>query len=84
MPAKLPKRTTNVFKVTGNFIKRKKTQKFTKEVIVNNKDQAKEYIFSIMGSKHRVKRREIKILKIEELPIDKITDPIIKDLAGGK
>ncbi|WP_455392567.1 50S ribosomal protein L18Ae [[Eubacterium] cellulosolvens] len=88
MTAKQPKGTKpkskTAFLITGNFRKGKKNQKFTKEVIVTTKQNAEEYIYSILGSKHRVKRREITISKIEELPNDKITDPIIKQLVGGK
>ena len=84
MSAKKAKRSTTVFKITGNFKKGKKTQDFTKEVMGENKQQVKEYIYSIMGSKHRVKRREITISKIEELPMDKVTDQIILKSMGGK
>jgi len=70
--------------VTGNFKKGKNTQSFTKEVLALNKQNAKEYLLSIIGSKHRVKRREITIIKIEELSLDKVSDPIIKYQIGGK
>ena len=84
MVAKHPKSTKNIFRVTGNFKKGKKNQKFTKEVMGDNKQKAREYIYSIMGSKHRVKRREITIAKIEEIPLDKVNDPNIKQLLGGR
>jgi ribosomal protein L20A (L18A) len=73
-----------VYRIVGNFKKMKKSQKFTKEVLVPNKQQAKEHILSILGSKYRLKRREITIENIEEIPADKVTDPIIKQLIGGK
>ena len=84
MSAKKAKGSTIVFRISGNFKKGKKTQDFTKEVMGENKQQVKEYIYSIMGSKHRVKRREITISEIEELPIDKVTDQIILQRIGGK
>ena len=84
MVAKVSKPKKNVFKVTGNFIKNKKDHQFTKEVLVENKQMAQEYIFSVMGSKHRVKRREISIKKIEEISSSEVTDPIIKQLLGVK
>ena len=70
--------------ITGNFKKGKKTQNFTKEVMGENKQEVTEYLYSIMGSKHRVKRREITIAKIEEIPLDKVTDQIILQRMGGK
>jgi len=72
-----------VFRVTGNFRKGKKRQIFTKEICVKNKQEAEEYVFSIIGSKHRAKRREITIEKIEKIPNDKVTDNIIKQMIGG-
>jgi large subunit ribosomal protein LX len=84
LSAKKVKGSTTVFKITGNFKKGRKTQDFTKEVMSDNKQQLKEYIYSIIGSKHRVKRREITISKIEEIPIDKVTDQIILQRIGGK
>jgi large subunit ribosomal protein LX len=73
-----------VFKITGNYRKGKRSQKFTKEIITENKQKAEEYILSIMGSKHRVKRREITIENIEKISTDQVTDPIIRQMIGGK
>lgn len=72
------------YKVSGNFKKGKKIQKFTKEVLGTNKQSVEEYILSILGSKHRVKRREITISKIEEISADEVTDTLIKQLMDGK
>jgi large subunit ribosomal protein LX len=77
------KKTVNVFRITGNFRKGKKIQKFTKELLVKNKQEAEEHVLSIMGSKHRAKRKEITIEKIEKIPHDKVTDLIIKQQLGG-
>ena len=84
MSAKKAKGSITVFKITGNFKKGKKSQNFKKEVMGENKQQVIEHIYSIMGSKHRVKRREITISKIEEIPMDKVTDQIILQRIGGK
>jgi len=81
---KKAEKVMNVFRVTGNFKKGKQIQKFIKEILIENKQKAEEYILSIMGSKHRVKRREISIDKIEKITVDKVTDPIIKQTLGGK
>ena len=77
------KKSITVFKVTGNFRKGKKSQIFTKEICGKNKQEAEEHVLSIIGSKHRAKRREITIEKIEKIPNDKVTDIIIKQMIGG-
>jgi large subunit ribosomal protein LX len=78
------KKSVNVFKVTGSFRKGKDVQVFTKEIIVNNKQEAEEHVLSILGSQHRAKRSEIDIEKIEKIPIDEVKNPIIKQMIGGK
>lgn len=83
MTAKKPKETKNIYKVTGSFKKGKKNQPFTKEILMDNKKNVEEYVYSILGSKHRVKRKEITITKIEEISSDKVTNPIIKQQIGG-
>ena len=83
MTAKKPKETKNIYKVTGSFKKGNKIQPFTKEILMDNKKNVEEYVYSILGSKHRVKRKEITITKIEEISSDKVTNPIIKQQIGG-
>ena len=53
-------------------------QPFSKEVIGNDENEARERLFSILGSRHRVKRRMIKIDNIKEVSKDEIEDPVIK------
>ena len=72
-----------VFKVTGSYKKGRRIQRFTKEIISVNKQKAEDYIYSILGSKHRVKRREITIDSIDKIPVEEITDTIIKHMVEG-
>ncbi|RZN63479.1 50S ribosomal protein L18Ae [Methanonatronarchaeum sp. AMET6-2] len=56
------------FKVNGKFeMGVNKQQKFEKIIEAQNKDTAIERIYSVLGSKHRVKRRQIEIDEIEKL-----------------
>jgi large subunit ribosomal protein LX len=55
-------------------------QPFIKEVVCSTQPEVPGKIFSELGSKHRVKRRDIKIKKIEEVKPDEVTDPIVKHL----
>jgi len=71
------------FRVKGKFIMGKSImsknwQRFTKEVASLNKEEAKERVYSDLGSKHRVKRRNIKVEEIEEIAEDEITNPLVK------
>jgi large subunit ribosomal protein LX len=71
------------FRVKGKFIMGKSImsknwQRFTKEVASLNKEEAKERVYSDLGSKHRVKRRSIKVEEIEEIAEDEITNSMVK------
>jgi large subunit ribosomal protein LX len=70
------------FKVTGSFQMGRKPQNFTKEVISKDKKEATEFILSDIGSKHKVKRWQIKIAEVKELKLDEVTDSIISFKLG--
>lgn len=55
--------------VRGNFLIGKKYQKFCTEITTNSSPEEK--IYSILGSRHNVKRRNIHIENIEELAGEK-------------
>ena len=76
-----------VFKAKGSFKIGERFQPFRKEIVAETKDLAIERIYSVFGSRHRVKRKEIKIEEIQELKEDDITDPVTKYIFnrfGGK
>ncbi len=71
-----------VHRVMGKFRMGKKKgewQRFSKEVVSEDKEQAVEKIYSLFGSKHRVKRTNIKIYDTEEVDEDEIEDAFIQE-----
>jgi len=71
-----------VHRVMGKFRMGKKKgewQRFSKEVVSEDKEQAVEKIYSLFGSKHRVKRTNIKIYDTEEVDEDEIEDALIQE-----
>jgi len=71
-----------VHKVMGKFRMGKKKgewQRFSKEVISENEEEAIEKIYSLFGSKHRVKRTNIKIYDTEEVDEDEVEDDLIQE-----
>ena len=67
-----------VYRIKGKFLMGKIWQPFSKEFIGSDEEDAKERMYSIIGSRHRVKRRMIKIEEIREVGKDEIQDPVIK------
>jgi len=53
---------------------------FKKEVISTSKIKAKEKVFSIIGSNHRVKRRMVKIEELDEITSEEVENPVVKYL----
>lgn len=61
----------------------KKTN-FTKEIIADTADKAKELTYTIIGSKHRTKRNRIAFSDIEEILPEEVIDPIVKHIVEAK
>ncbi len=72
------------YRVTGTFLMKDKWQEFSKEVAADNPAQAKEPIVSDLGSRHRAQRRNVKVNKIDEIPVEAIENPVVKWKVGGK
>jgi large subunit ribosomal protein LX len=73
-----------VFKVTGEISKPNLKTSFKKEVIAIKSEHAVEKIYAELGSRHRVKRFQIKIVKVEEVPPEEIENPLLKKLVVGE
>ncbi len=73
-----------VFRVTGKINKPNLATPFAKEVMADKSDQAVEKVYAEIGSRHRVKRFHIKIVGIEEVPEDKIENPVLKKIVIGE
>jgi len=71
-----------VFRVTGEISKPNLKTSFAKEVVVAKPEHAVEKVYAEIGSKHRVKRHHIKILSVEEVPLDEIENPILKKIVA--
>ncbi len=72
-----------VYKVKGKFrMGRRRTdwQDFAKEVVGYDEESAKEKIYSLLGSKHRVKRTNVKIRGVNEIDKEQVENAYIEDL----
>ncbi len=69
-----------VFRAKGTFRMGREWQKFTKEIIDESDEGAREKVLSILGSKHRVMRTNIDIDEITEISPDEAEDTVIKGI----
>lgn len=73
-----------VFRITGKIRKPNLKTSFKKEVAAVKREHAVEKVYAEMGSRHRVKRFHIEILKVEEIPSEEIEDSLLKKLVVGE
>ena len=69
---------TKIFRIKGSFVMGSETQVFTKELRAIKEEEIYEKLYSIFGSKHGIKRSQIKIDSIEEISEDEVEDHIVK------
>jgi len=73
-----------VFRVTGEIRKPNLETSFRKEVVAIKPEHAVEKVYAELGSKHRVKRFQIRIVSVEEVPPQEIANPLLKKLVSGE
>jgi large subunit ribosomal protein LX len=73
-----------IFQITGKIDKPNWKTDFKKEVRALKPEDAVEKIYKEMGSKHKAKRFQIRILEVKEISPEEATNPIIKKLSAGE
>lgn len=73
-----------VFRVIGEIRKPNLETSFRKEVIAIKSEHAVEKVYAELGSKHRVKRFQIKIVRVEEVTPDEIENLLLRKLVVGE
>jgi large subunit ribosomal protein LX len=72
-----------VFRVIGEIRKPNIQTEFQKEVRALKPEDAVEKVYMELGSKHRVKRYQMTISKVEELSPEEIEDVLVKKMTPG-
>ncbi len=73
-----------VFRVIGKIRKPNFQTEFRKEVRALKPEDAVEKVYMELGSKHRVKRFQIRISEVEEIGPDEIENILIKKMTLGE
>ncbi len=69
-----------IFRVTGKIYKPNLTTDFVREMLDDKPEHAEERVYAEIGSRHRVKRCHMKVLKVEEVSVEDIKNPILKKI----
>jgi ribosomal protein L20A (L18A) len=59
-------------------------QPFAIQVAAQDEKSALEKTMALMGSRHKVKRKSIKIQNVKSLKLEEVTDNVVKHLLGEK
>ena len=73
-----------VFRVSGQIAKPNWKTSFQKEIRALKAEEAMEVIYAELGSRHRAKRFQIKIVSVEEVKPEDIQDPVLKKMVFGE
>ena len=73
-----------VFRVSGQIAKPNWKTDFQKEVRALKPEEAKEAVYTELGSRHKAKRFQIKIANVEEVKPEDIQDPMLRKMVLGE
>lgn len=71
-----------VFRVSGTYRTLHHVQNFNLEIVADTDARAREIALSMIGSKHGVPRRLIKIEGAKEVPPDQVESAAVRHQAG--
>ncbi|MFX1260919.1 MAG: 50S ribosomal protein L18Ae [Promethearchaeota archaeon] len=74
--------SSKVWRTKGEYRKLKRVFTFSKEMIALNEAHVMEKIYSEIGSRHRVKRKDITITEIAEIKPEEATNLELRRILG--
>ncbi|MHA2142433.1 MAG: 50S ribosomal protein L18Ae [Candidatus Thorarchaeota archaeon] len=74
--------SSKVWRAKGEYRKLKRKFTFSKEMIALKEAHVRERLYSELGSRHRVKRRDITISEITEIKPEEATNAELRRLLG--
>jgi large subunit ribosomal protein LX len=73
---------SKIWRATGAYKKNKRNFKFSTELLAEKESHVREKILSELGSRHRVKRREIEIEEIKEIKPEEVQNLNLRKILG--
>ncbi|PSG96898.1 50S ribosomal protein L18a [Thermoplasmatales archaeon SW_10_69_26] len=66
------------YRVSGEFQMGGEMHPFTLETLADTTEEAREWTFSVLGSKHRVRRTQVDIDQVSQPDPDEVEDPTVR------
>ena len=73
---------SKIWRASGAYRKKKKNFTFSRELLAEKESHVREKILSELGSRHRVKRREIEIEEIKEIKPEEVQNLDLRKVLG--
>jgi large subunit ribosomal protein LX len=73
---------SKIWRASGAYRKNKRTFTFSRELFADKESHVREKILSELGSRHRVKRREIEIDKVIEIKPEEVQNLDLRKVLG--
>ncbi|MCK4327174.1 MAG: 50S ribosomal protein L18a [Candidatus Diapherotrites archaeon] len=73
-----------IYRLKGIFGEKGAKHGFAIDVRALKPEDAKEKVYTDIGSKHKCKRREVQITSVEEVPAGETTSLLVKQLSEGE
>ena len=74
--------SSKIWRATGAYRKKKRNFTFRRELLAEKDSHVREKILSELGSRHRVKRRNIEIADIKEIKPEEVTNLDLRKILG--
>jgi len=74
--------STKIWLASGEYLKKKQKFTFSRELLGEKESHVREKILSELGSRHRVKRREITISEIKEIKPEEVQNLNLRKFLG--
>lgn len=73
---------SKIWRASGAYKKKKRKFVFSRELLAEKESHVREKIFSELGSRHRVKRKEIEITEIKEIKPEEVQNLDLRKILG--
>jgi len=71
------------FIITGSFDDPRKKQPFCIEMAAADEAAVRDKVYSTIGSRHKMERRQIHIDEVKEISAEEVTNPVVKYQIGA-
>ncbi|NHI83445.1 MAG: 50S ribosomal protein L18a [Candidatus Thorarchaeota archaeon] len=74
--------SSKIWRATGEYGKKRRRFRFMKEMIAMKEAHVRERLYSEIGSRHRVKRKDITIEEVVEIQPEELRDLDLRRILG--